>query len=286
MKYELVKQVRDDDILRQSFIDLAVETFDLSFEKWYQAGFWSDDYIPYCLVDGDKVIVNVSVNRMKMVLDGQVKNYLQLGTVMTAKEYRKQGLARYLLENVLNDFAGQNDGIYLFANETVLDFYPKFGFQAAEQYQASLPITPKSGDFRKLDMDQPTDRELVKQMYQLGNPYSKLSFIDNYGLLMFYCDNFMRDCLYYSAKRGVVIVAIQNKNNLECLDIFGQRNTQLPELLNELASGTTTNCHLGFSTPGNQPLDLFQTDETLFVYDSGENIFGDQKLMFPLLSHA
>lgn len=286
MKYKLVKQVRDDDILRQSFINLAITTFDLSFEQWYQAGFWSDDYIPYCLVDGNKVIANVSVNRMQMVLDGQVKNFIQLGTVMTAKGYRNQGLAKYLMEVVLNDFVEQSDGIYLFSNETVLDFYPKFNFQVAQQYQITMPISPRLGDFRKLDMDQAADQKLLQEKYQAGNPYSKLSFINNYGLLMFYCDNFMRDCVYYSKKRDLAVVAIQNKNNLECLDIFGQRSTQLSEVLNELASEITTSCHLGFSTPGNQALNLFTTDETLFVYNRGENIFTDQQLMFPLLSHA
>lgn len=286
MKYKLVKQVRDDEVLRQSFIDLARVTFDLSFEQWYQKGFWSDDYIPYCLVDDNKVIANVSVNRMKMVLDGQIKHYIQLGTVMTAENYQHQGLAKYLMETVLNDFADQSDGIYLFANETVLDFYPKFGFQKARQYQTTLPISPQTGDFRKLNMDQTVDQKILQQKYQAGNPYAKLSFIDNYGLLMFYCDNFMRDCVYYSKKRDVVVVAIQNKNNLECLDIFGQRTAQLPEILNELASATTISCHLGFSTPGNQPLNEFRTDETLFIHNNGENIFDDQQLMFPLLSHA
>lgn len=96
----------------------------------------------------------------------------------------------------------------------------------------------------------------------------------------------MRDCVYYSKKRDVVVVAIQNKNNLECLDIFGQRRAQLPEILNELASETTISCHLGFSTPGNQPLNEFRTDEKLFIHNNGENIFDDQQLMFPLLSHA
>ncbi|EPM0775670.1 GNAT family N-acetyltransferase, partial [Klebsiella pneumoniae] len=36
MNYQLVKQVRENNPLRKSFIDLAVKTFDLSFEEWYQ----------------------------------------------------------------------------------------------------------------------------------------------------------------------------------------------------------------------------------------------------------
>lgn len=36
MKYKLVKQVKDNDALRNSFIDLAIKTFDLSFKDWYK----------------------------------------------------------------------------------------------------------------------------------------------------------------------------------------------------------------------------------------------------------
>ncbi|VDR29172.1 Uncharacterised protein [Raoultella terrigena] len=38
MKYKLVKQVMDNDALRNSFIDLAIKTFDLSFKDWYKKG--------------------------------------------------------------------------------------------------------------------------------------------------------------------------------------------------------------------------------------------------------
>lgn len=42
MDYQLVKQIKDNEKLRKSFNDLSVEVFDLSFENWYQNGFWTD----------------------------------------------------------------------------------------------------------------------------------------------------------------------------------------------------------------------------------------------------
>ena len=39
MEYKLVKQIRANDILRQSFIKLAEKTFGLSFQNWYENGF-------------------------------------------------------------------------------------------------------------------------------------------------------------------------------------------------------------------------------------------------------
>ena len=286
MNYKLVTQIKDNQKLRQSFFDLTKETFDLSFQEWFEAGYWGNRYRPYCLIDEGKVIASVSVNLMDIVWQGQTRNYLQIGTVMTAKSYRQQGLAKFLLETVIDQWCDKVDAIYLFANDTVLDFYPKFGFKIESEYQATLAITPTDGDFRRLDMDNLLDKEILKSCYQESNPFSKLASTDNYGLLMFYCDNFMRDCLYYSQKRGVVVVAIQNKDNLECLDIFGKTTVQLITILNELATEATKNCHLGFSTTGNQQLNQIKTDETLFIHQNGEDIFKDQKIMFPLLSHA
>ena len=57
------------------------------------------------------------------------KNYIQLGTIMTDKNYRNQGLSKYLMNIVLKEFSEKNDEVYLFANDSVLYFYPKFGFQ-------------------------------------------------------------------------------------------------------------------------------------------------------------
>lgn len=287
MTYQLVKQVRDNDILRQSFFDLTVETFGLSFEQWYEDGFWSDNYIPYCLVSDQKVIANVSVNLMKIIFAGEKRSYIQIGTVMTAKEFRHQGLSQRLIETVLKDYQDVA-AIYLFANDMVLDFYPKFGFQVAHEFQTSVPVEPVTSDFHKLSMDKVENRQLLKRLYQSSNPFSKLSVTDNYELLMFYCGNFMKDCVYYSANRDLIVVAIQNETNLECLDVFGETEITLSEVLNEVASSTTDTAHLGFTPPKTASMSLkeINSDEQLFVYSNKENIFVNNQLMFPLLSHT
>lgn len=50
MESIVVKQIKDNDTLRTSFIKLAIKTFDLSFKNWYKNGFWTDKYILYALV--------------------------------------------------------------------------------------------------------------------------------------------------------------------------------------------------------------------------------------------
>ena len=93
----IVKGYRADDALRRSFDALAQRTFGLTFEDWYQNGFWGDDYVPYSVVVDGEVAANVSVNRTDFVLDGEKKRFIQLGTVMTDERYRGRGMIRRLM---------------------------------------------------------------------------------------------------------------------------------------------------------------------------------------------
>ena len=59
------------------------------------------------------------------------------------------------METVLSDWRDCSDGIYLFANDSVLDFYPKFGFCPMGEYQVSVNVTPKKGNICRLDIVRP-----------------------------------------------------------------------------------------------------------------------------------
>lgn len=73
MKYKLEKNVRDTAPVRNAFNALAMQTFQLSFEGWYENGCWSQRYQPYTLMDGGTAAANVSVNLMKTRWNGQIK---------------------------------------------------------------------------------------------------------------------------------------------------------------------------------------------------------------------
>ena len=145
--YKIVKDYRDNAVLRHSFNELAKKTFGLDFEDWYQNGFWNDHYNPYSIVEDNRVLANVSVNKTDMILNETkpteqrtLKHFLQLGTVMTEESCRNRGYIRILMEQIEKDYTKQ-DGIYLFANDSVLSFYPKFGFNKALEYQYSKEIS-------------------------------------------------------------------------------------------------------------------------------------------------
>lgn len=47
MNWHLEKKVRNNPAARKAFNELAIQVFQLSFESWYENGYWTDAYIPY-----------------------------------------------------------------------------------------------------------------------------------------------------------------------------------------------------------------------------------------------
>ncbi|WP_130892174.1 GNAT family N-acetyltransferase [Fusobacterium ulcerans] len=289
MEYKLVKQIRANDILRQSFIKLAEKTFGLSFQNWYENGFWTEKYIPYTIVkDGKKVVANVSVNIIDTEWENMSKRYIQLGTIMTDPEYRNRGFSSQLIKVILSEWEDKCDAVYLFANSTVLDFYPKFGFVKAVEYQCKMPFYEMKGDFRKLNISVEKDNEILKKCYRKSNPFSILPMKNNYGLLMFYCSSFMKDSIYYSKKYDIVCIAEKEENTLICFDIFGNNICSMEEVIFSIPLKNIKEVTLGFTPKNREKYFSSQiiNEDTLFVLKGKENIFKNNKIMFPLLSHA
>ena len=289
-EYIYTNEVRNNPFIRQSFNKLAKKIYGLDFEGWYQNEFWKENYIPYVLIDEDKVVSNVSVNIIHTNYRNEEKLFIQLGTVMTDECYRKQGLSRWLIANILDEWKEQCDALYLFANDTVLDFYPKFGFVKEQEYQAIGTVVYREAEIRRLDMDSDSDRKLLYEKYALSNQFSDLTMESNTGLLMFYCSQFMKENVYYLPKYDLVVVAEYDTNKLICYDVFGSADVILQEILSVMANEDTQVSMLGFTPKGKD--DFFfdkvnAEDTTLFWCSEKENIFcHDVKLMFPLLSHA
>lgn len=283
------KAIKDSKKLRESFFELAIQTFGLSFEAWYQGGYWTDKYIPYVMLDGEKVVANASVNIMDTALEGQSKRYIQIGTVMTDIAYRNKGLSRRLMDEILSDWLDKCDAIYLFANETVLDFYPRFGFVKEKEYQCSMPILAKSEKIKKLNMSNEKDRDFLKKYYTKSNPFSALPMLNNYGLLMFYCSDFMKDCVFYCKEFDAVVVAMQNNESLTCFDIYCDENKSLIDILSAVSSKETKRVIFGFTPKDTSDcvIDaIVGEDDTLFILKCKDNVFAQNKIMFPSLSHA
>ncbi len=287
--YTFCNAVASNDAIRNSFNILAEKTFGIEFEDWYRQGYWGSDYSPQVLLDGERVVANVSVNWMPILWKSQRKLYIQLGTVMTDPDYRGRGLAGFLLNKTIGEWQDRCDAMYLFANASVLDFYPKYGFVKAEEYQSRMPAHKKAGNARKLDMSCEEDKKLLTEAYGRANPFSSLSVINNTGLLMFYCLKYRKDNVYYIKEFNAVAIVEYNNDAMICYEIFCDNDKKLIDILAVLAREETKEIIFGFpleKTEGGTAELLQEEDTTLFLLKNKENLFKENKLMFPLLSHA
>lgn len=300
-QFRFVSDYKDQEDLRHSFNCLAEKTFGLSLEEWYQSGWWQEGYIPYSYVCDGKVIANISVNRSDFWYEGRLRTYIQLGTVMTDPAYRNLGLSRRLMEHVLEEYGEACDSLYLFANDSVLDFYPKFGFERETEYQYSavIPKRREGGIFRKLDVNRPEDRDLLLDRYSCMNPFSAFSGKDGVTLLMFYCMTAYKENIYYLEDYDVVVMGEYKKDGFVCMDIYGERKIvtslqetsvdPLMEILAGMIESDGDKVMLGFTpkqTEGWTAEVFREADTTLFLWNGKENLLRGKKMMFPMLSHA
>lgn len=207
---------------------------------------------------------------------------------MTLPEYRNKGLNRYLMERVLNDWVDKCDAVYLLSNDSVVDFYPKFGFEEYKEFQYSKPVFKIPGTYRKLDIEDPEDWNLIIKSYIRGNPFSELK-VDNLSQFVFHCIQFRMNDIYYIEQYDAVAVVKHDKNMLNCYDVLADSNLWLDNILGILANKNTDHACLGFTPElkaGYIIGESQEEDNHLFVLKGKENIFKDNRVMFPMLSRA
>ncbi|MDE6185196.1 MAG: GNAT family N-acetyltransferase, partial [Lachnospiraceae bacterium] len=233
MNTEIIRNYRNQNELRCSFNQLACKTFDgLDFEEWYQNGYWSERYDPHSIVIDGKVVANVSVNFMDFLWKGQRKRFIQLGTVMTQEGFRNQGLIRQIMNEIEKEYGQKVDGIYLFANDSVLDFYPKFGFKKAMEYCYTKPFfTSRGSSVVQISMQERTERKNLEDAIGRSVSYSRFRMVDNDNLIFFYVTGPMQDCVYYDCRHDAYVIAKAEGHVLTVHDMFSKRKCPMDDLL-------------------------------------------------------
>lgn len=287
--YKMIKGYQKNDELRQSFNKLAMEIFNLGFEDWYQNGFWGENYIPYSIVLEGKVIANVSVSITDMVFKGKKMHFIQLGTVMTKKEYRNKGLIREIINQIEEDYKGKVDGIYLFANDTVLDFYPKFGFEKAQEYQYSMDVE-NNGDCKleQILMSNNDDWARILNTIEKNVFRGKFDMIDNNELIMFYVTKFMQECVYYHQETDTFIIAEIKNENMYVHNIFSSTLNNL-DMIIPLFGRNIKGVTFGFTPVGSEKYnvkELIEKDTTFFMKGDFADVICKEKMKIPSLAHA
>lgn len=287
--FSFSKSLKDDKV-RSSYNTLTRQTYGFDFEQWYQCGYWKDTFIPYMLLDGDTVVSSILVSLITFSVLGENKKTVQLGTVMTATDYRNAGLNRFLMESILRDWKTNCDVLYLYANDSARNYYPKFGFVEAHEYQYSKTIINSNREnLTQVDMTIDENRIFVCNKVTDSVPVSKISMRNNAPLAMFHCISFMNQNIYYIEKLDTIAVAEFDEDTLRLYDVFSPQNVPLQSIIDAMAHSGIKKIIFGFT-----PLDtefcnasiLKEENTTLFIYGDSAPFLKNNQLMFPLLSRT
>jgi predicted N-acetyltransferase YhbS len=131
-----------------------------TFFDWGARGGWVDRYNVFAMVIDDQIVGTVGRTAMRYVINGEARSGYQLGAVATHPDHRNRGLARLLMKKVLSERDTPDQPVILFANSSVLDFDPRFGFRRVAQsgFFGRVDLHPAGTLAPRLDLARRTDR--------------------------------------------------------------------------------------------------------------------------------
>lgn len=224
MNIEILENYRDDKEIRDLFFEFTPKAlYGADFKKWYELGCWDNRYKPFSIIIDGLMVSNVSISELDIYLDNKILNALQFATVGTLPEYRNQGYSRHLMEYVLNKYKGKIDLYYLFANENVIDFYPKFEFKRKFEgiFKSKCNPIESVGELRKLHVEDIHDfeiiRDLLKNRHCETRKFSPIDydFVTLWHIIYVYPQN-----IYYDEKEKNIFIFTHKGKKLHLFDVI------------------------------------------------------------------
>lgn len=140
--------------------------------RWRDYGGWTEDYEVFAIVDGGKIVSTIGRSRMQLAINGEEQVGYQLGAIAMLESYRRQGLARQLMDRVIEELDEPDQPIILFANSSVLNFYPRLGFRRIPQRRstAKVFIEPTGTHAPRFDPSSAADRSRLANLCARARP--------------------------------------------------------------------------------------------------------------------
>jgi hypothetical protein len=207
---------------------------------------------------------------------------------MTAPEYRGRGYGRAIMEYLEREYADA-DGVYLFANDTVVDYYPKFGFRPGVEYAYRRAVS-QSGERKteQIIMDNPERWAKLSEAMERSTFREGCRMVDNPGLVFFYVSQFMQEAVFYIAELDAWVIAELEEGVLTIHSIFAGEEVTIDDVAAAFGPEVKT-VTLGF-TPADRTgwtcEELKEEDTTFFTRGAAFEKFAERKLRIPSLSHA
>ncbi|MDF2840663.1 MAG: hypothetical protein K0Q99_1435 [Clostridia bacterium] len=232
-EYQFIKDYKNINEYRLSFNSLANRTFGIDFETWYQQGFWNDDYICYSYIKDNEVISNASLSTMTLMINGKAQKAIQIGTVMTAPDYRRQGLAYQLMKRILADYDQAYELFFLAADDEAKALYQKCGFEPIDENQYIIDLASYQRikePLKPIEISPNKMLEVKRQSLPLSNT---LSARGDEHVFMFYFTLGYREFIYQLQPDVFAVFEIDGED-LHLYDILSPKKVNQQEIIEQI----------------------------------------------------
>jgi hypothetical protein len=132
------------------------------------------------------------------------------------------------------------------------------------------------------------NKNFLRDKINLSFPYSQVSVIENPSIVMFYYTAFLEDNVYYVKDLDAIAIADIEQDTLYLKDVFCEKEESLDGLISELITQDIKKVVLGFTPKDKTSFDenILIPEDVLFILDDRWGLFDNEKLQFPVLSHA
>jgi GNAT superfamily N-acetyltransferase len=240
------------------------------FRTWYARGGWTPAYEVHAVAQGGELVASASVMCTPAIASGRQVRGAQVGAVGSVPEARGQGLMRPLLEGVLAWVEPEAELIWLYANEAVLDFYPRFGFRRVQEaeFELELALAPTGEPAPRLDLEDAVQRAAWVEAIQGSVPLTERLGAWGYSAAaLWHAVNFHREDVRVLGDREAYAVAVQRGDTLHLLDVAAPRRFDLTSIIPRLIQEPITRVRFGFCPERWCPAArvVGSSDEALFV---------------------
>ena len=213
---------------------------------WLERKLWDTRYESHAIVEDGRMLSNICLYKTDMLVSGKPIRVHQLGGVATRKEARGQGLSRALMEHVLG--LSPNIPVFLGANPSVLEFYPRFGFRPVQLHRPELEtavdnaVTPV-----RLSPDDPRVSRMLKANALRSGVLESLNTqpVQMFHLLLDYPDD-----IYYLRESDALVVASAKQERLFIAGVMAERPTAFEQIRKELPFSGIRRVEFGFCPDG------------------------------------
>jgi len=244
-------QILLNNLLKNIFFD---------FQFWFDLNLWDDNYESYAYINNDEIVSNISVFKTDLVFNQKKYLALSIGSVATKKEFRGKGYSGILMNHILDEYEGIP--MYLSANDSVVDFYPKFGFKRVYEklpvYKCEVNNNIKP---QKINYD---SKKVWNYIYNRINYSQKLDCLNTSSINIFHIYlGYLKDYIYEIPELNTMIIAIKKESTLKFVGIFSLENISFFELIDYLPFKNINKIEFGFMpywSDMNYTMENYKTD--------------------------